>query len=1045
MIACFSRLRCCSNALVLLIIFLSLSLVSHGQTSNNSLSGFVKDEKAKILSDVLVTISMDGSSFKKSVLTDANGFFEFKDLKERQTYHLHFGSVSYSTYDTAVTLPQLNSLDIKLTTVDNNLEQVVVVGYGTQKKVSVTGAVDVIKANAMEGRAVTNVTQALQGTSPSLVIQNTTFEPGQTPLLNLRGVGTLGDNSPLIVIDGVVGGDINLLNPNDIDNISILKDAGSAAIYGSRSANGVILITTKKGKAGKNTINYNGIASVVHPHILVKPVSGYENMIYKDQALVNSNQLPTYSPIDIENQKIKGDYPWFLSELFHDALQQNHNLSISGGTDKTTYMISGGLFDQENNLYGPRKGLKRYNFRMNLATTIGKLKLSSNIAYAHTDIKDHSSNTSTLIVDAERTPPIYQYRDSLGRYLINDVLTEFNPFGVLDQQGYRKYDNDNFFGTLQGDLQITKELKLTGMFGATMDANHMYYKYDYSPFYRVGTPIGGAPGKAEAYPENSSSTGDQNTKNVRLNAQLLLQYNKTINLHDFSVLGGYTSESYTGKYNSINMKYVSNDLGLPGTYTIINTGDQTITPQGTNQNALNSFIGRVNYSYDQKYFAEVNFRADGSSKFAKQNRWGYFPSFSGAWLLSRESFFQNAKALNFIQNFKLRASYGILGNQNVGNYQYQTTYFVFSNAYGFNNNPVSGAGFNTANPDISWETAKNFNIGADMSFLARRLNVTFDYFHKRTDDILQRPNLPGTFGGSNVDFNIASVKNQGWELTLNYNVVGPSWRHSISFNISDTKNEIIKLGNGQDIIQSSDEMQVLYAKGIPIGSYIGLKRDGYFQNLNDVMNKPKFVGLDVAPGDISYKDKNKDGVIDDKDRYVLGNPFPRYTFGFNYTLGYKSFDLTLFIQGVGERKQFIRGELVEPFHQNYSYVIFQHQLDFWRPDNTDARYPRLATAGSASNTNNFRKGSDLYLFNAAYARLKNLQLGYTLPNSLSKKVGMQKVRAYLTGQNLLTFAANKFIDPESSEFSNNLGVGGANSARNYPTPIYYGFGLDITF
>jgi hypothetical protein len=241
-------------------------------------------------------------------------------------------------------------------------------------------------------------------------------------------------------------------------------------------------------------------------------------------------------------------------------------------------------------------------------------------------------------------------------------------------------------------------------------------------------------------------------------------------------------------------------------------------------------------------------------------------------------------------------------------------------------------------------------------------------------------------------------------------------------------------------------LQVINAEGLPIASYVGYKRDGYFQNLNDIKNKPKFSGLDVVPGDISYKDKNGDGVIDDQDRYILGNPFPRYTFGFNYTLGWKGFDLGIFIQGVGKRDFAIRGELVEPFHVNYSYVMFEHQLDYWRPDNINAKYPRLAVGGSASNTNNYRKGSDLYIFDGAYARLKNVQLGYTLPSNVARKIGMQKCRAYLTGQNLLTVTKNSFIDPESTEFDNKLNAGnGANSGRVYPTSVYYGFGLDLIF
>ncbi|ANI90068.1 hypothetical protein A9P82_12705 [Arachidicoccus ginsenosidimutans] len=1010
----------------------------YAQETEHLLTGLVKDSAGHPLAGASVQIK----SSRRGALTDNNGKFSLNISNNGDTLIIRY--LNYKDQTKYVHAETYVEITMTTTASANDLGQVVVVGYGTQKSVSVTGGVDVVKSKAFEGRAVPNVSQALQGTAPSLIIQQKSFEPGQPVNLNLRGVSTLGDNSPLVVIDGVVGGDINNINPNDIASVSILKDAGAAAIYGSRSANGVILITTKQGKAGSSSLTYNGIATLIHPHILVKPVPGWENMLLKDQALSNSGQAIQYSPLDIQSQKEKGDDEWFLDEIFKDALQQNHNLTLSGGAGNSSYLVSAGYMAQNSNFVGPAKGVKRYNYRMNLSTQYKQLKLSTNIAYTRNEIKDHSYSTGTLVVDAERTPPLYQMQDSLGRYLVNDVLTQFNPLGILNDGGFRKYDNDNLFGTITGDLTIVKGLTLKGVFGGTLDANHEYWQTDFVPFFRAGTPLGGDTAGVYGYSQGSSA-GDFNSKNILLNTQLILQYAKTIGKHDFLIMGGYTTESYTGKSNHVQLDTLSSDLHLPNSSTYANVGNQQITPQGTSENALHSFIGRLRYSYDEKYLFEGDFRADGSSKFAADNRWGYFPSVSGGWVISKEDFFKNGKIADYIDMLKLRTSYGVLGNQNVGNYQYQTTYFVFSNAYGFNNTPVAGTGFNTANPDIRWETAHTFNIGADVSAFHNKLSVNFDYFHKLTKNILQTPNLPGTFGGSNVDFNIASVRNEGWEVTVNYNTRGSIFSHSLSFNIADTRNKITQMANGQDRIQTADEIQILYAKGLPIASYVGLKRDGYFQNLNDIQNKPKFVGLDVAPGDISYKDKNGDGIIDDNDRYVLGEPFPHYTFGLTYDLGWKNFDLNIFIQGVGQRTMDVRGELLEPFHMNYSYVIFDHQLDFWTPTNPDAKYPRLAVSGSSSNTNNFRKGSDLNMFNAAYARLKNIQIGYTLPEKWSKSMGIEKLRMYFTGQNLLTLAKTKFIDPESTEFSGNLTSGGSNSGRNYPTLLYYGFGLDVNF
>ena len=1003
--------------------------------------GKVLDEKGNPLAGV----SVEWKEAGLHTITDNAGNFQLKIPHLEGS--LSFSYVGYEIKEVAVSSADLT---VAMSLLDKAMGEVVVVGYGTQRKVSLTGGVDVIRSSSLEGRATPNLSQALQGAAPSLTIQQTSFEPGQPVNINIRGIGTLGNNSPLVVIDGLVGGDLNLLNPNDIDNISILKDAGSAAIYGSRSSNGVILITTKKGKKGDGTLAYNGILSRVKPHVWMKPVKGYENMILKDEAIVNSGsgQTPYYSPLDIEARKEEGDEPWFLNSIFQNATQQNHNLSLSGGKDKSTYLVSLGYMDQESNFVGPAKGLKRYNFRMNLSNEVGRLKLSSIIAYSKSHIRDHSYVTSTLVVDAERTPPYYKLKDSLGRYLINDVLAQFNPLGILEQGGFRDYDNDDLTGSLSATVKIIKGLTLRGVFGGTLDANHEYYVTQYVPFYREGQAVGSAPGGVYGN-ALGNVTGDQNTKNLFLNSQLILEYMRDFGRHHIQLLGGATNESFTGKSNQVVLNYTSPDLNLPQSSTIVNVGDMQITPQGTSQNSLNSVIGRASYSYDDKYFLEGNFRADESSKFAKQNRWGYFPSVSAAWRISREEFFQRAGISHYLNEWKLRTSYGLLGNQNVGDYQYQTTYTVYANMYGFNNTAVSGTGFNVANPDIKWEVANTFNIGTDAGLFNNRLNLTFDYFNKLTKNILMQPNLPGTYGGGSVDYNIASVRNKGWEVSASYAITGRVLHHTIGINIGNTNNEIVRMANDQDRLQSLEELQVLYGKGIPIASYVGYKRDGYFQNLKDVENKPRFTGLAVAPGDIAYKDKNGDGVIDDNDRYVLGSPFPHYIFGVTYSVSWKDLDFGFLIQGVGQRSMALRGELIEPFHMNYSYTMFEHQLDYWRPDNPNAKYPRLAINGSASNTNNFRKGSDLYVLNAAYARLKNIQIGYTLSPAISRRMGIQKLRAYLTGQNLLTIAKNNFIDPESSEFhngNNNLDVtNGANSGRSYPTLLYYGFGLDVTF
>ncbi len=960
-------------------------------------------------------------------VTDLNGNYTIDAPDADGT--LVFNFIGYTPKE--VTISNETTLNVQMVPERTSLNEVVVVGYGTQRRANLIGAVDQVSAKAIESKPSVNLTQALQGTSPNLIIQQTSSEPGAYATVNIRGVSTLNDNSPLVVIDGITGGDINLLNPQDIESVSVLKDAGSAAIYGSRSANGVILVTTKKGKNNsRTTVSYNGQAGIQSPHVGYKPVHSYENAILRNEAMVNAGLQPIYSPQDIRNFQQQGDQQWFLDAILKDAWLQSHNLSLTGGTATTSFLVSAGVTDQRSNLVGPDYGLRRYNYRMNLTSNYGKLKLTSILAYSRSEIREHSYNTGTLIVDAGRTPTYYKIKDDQGRYLTNDVLTEFNPLGILEQGGYRTHDDDNLLGNLNAELSVTKDFKLKAVFGGRLLSDHQFTRVKQVNFYPSGTY--GA----------DRNTNDDNNKTLFTNTQLLAEFAKTFNKsHNVDVLVGVANESTTAKLNSIHLKYTDPELGTPTTGTIIDPATSSASNNGTTETSLNSLFGRANYSYQNKYYAEFDFRVDASSKFAPNNRGAFFPSVSAGYRLTDEKFMENYRTK--VGDLKLRASYGILGNQSVSDYQYLRTYGPFQNAYGFNNVGVGGTSINFANPDLRWERAATLNIGADAGFFNNTLTLALDYFSKTTRDILLPPIVPGTFGAGLPSYNAGKVGNRGWEVTVNYNLITRNFKHSFSFNVADSKNKVEYLEGG-DQLKSYDEMQVINRVGLPIGSYVGLKRNGYFQNLDDIKNGPKPTGLTVSPGDNRYVDVNGDGVIDDNDKFVLGNPFPRLTFGFTYNVTFKGFDFNLFLQGVGKRSMFVRGEQVEPFHVNYSQVIYQHELDFWTPQNPDARFPRLAASGSQSNENNFRRGSDMYLFDGSYLRVKNVQLGYSLPATWAKKLGMQKLRAYLSAQNILTFSGMKFIDPESTEFNGNLNAGGANSARAYPTPIYYGFGLDVT-
>lgn len=925
------------------------------------------------------------------------------------------------------------------------VDEVVVIGYGTRQKKNLIGAVDQVNANIIEDRPVGNTMQALQGASANLIIQQKSMNPNDNSMnINIRGVSTMNNNDPLVVIDGMITEmeSLNALNPADIENVSVLKDAGSAAIYGSRSSNGVVLVTTKKGvKTGKPVVRFNTMVGIQEPDVLYKPVKGYENAMLKNQALLNGGSSPVFSPAQIRDLQEHGDGEWFLDGILQNGLQQNYNASISGGSENSTYMISTGYYNQESNFVG-NYGIERYNFRTNLVNQYGRLKVSAIMAYNRTMQKAPNASTGTLIVDGGRIPNYYYYKMKAdnGHYLINDVLSEFNPLGILEAGGAQKKDNDNILGSLNVEFELAKGLTAKGLVGIDLSANHRFIRGLEVPFYASETAT-----VPSSYANSTRNTEDYNEKKYILNTQFMLDYNHTFNeVHQVSGLLGVSNESYTRQANEIKMKYTDPDLGLPESDTEIDPSSYN-TPAQTQERSIYSIFGRAGYNYKDKYYGEFSFRYDASSKFAKDYRWGFFPSLTAGWRLSEENFMANYKSR--VGDLKLRGSYGVLGNQNVDDYSYFTTYTVYSNSYGFNNDAVSGTGFDFGNSELQWEQSASFNIGLDASFFSGKMYLSLDYFNKLTSNILLTPVVPSVFGGAVAKENAGEMRNQGWEATIGYQARTGKFKHDVRVNLADSRNEVTDFG-GNEQINSSDQMLKIIREGQALGSYFGYKTDGYFKSYQEIANSALPIGATVEPGDVKYKDLKEDGVIDDKDRTVLGNAFPRMTFGLTYNLGWKGFDFGMMLQGVGKRDMFLRGELVEPFHSNYSYVMYTHQLDYWTPTNPDARWPRLSAPGSASNTNNFQKSSDIYLFNASYIRLKNVQLGYTLPKQLTSRAGIQKLRLSVNAQNLFTLSNVKFIDPESTEFGSNMGGtggSGANSGRNYPTLKYYGFGLDLEF
>lgn len=924
------------------------------------------------------------------------------------------------------------------------LDEVVVVGYGTTTRKRAVTAVDQVKSDIFENRSVSNMTQALQGASPSIIVQRKSQNPtGESTNFNIRGVSTLNDNTPLFVIDGLVSdaGAFNRLNPMDIENVSVLKDAGSAAIYGSRSANGVILVTTKKGKKGEGTkVRFSGMVGWEKPENLYHPVAGWQNAILYNQAYINSGMSPKFTPDQLRDLYAhRAEESWFKDEIFKTALQQSYTLGVSGGTDKTTYMFSLGYYDQGSNYVNQSGyGVQRYSMRSNITTELGRFKISAIMAFTRNNSKSNAGGN--IENDADRVPAYYynKLKDENGHYLLNDILVEMNPLGQLEAAGYNKYRNNSFTGSVTAEMKIIEGLKLRGVLGADVNNERRFTRRYPVKYYYAGSDT------PRPIKESDYQTQNWNADSYLINSQILLDFDRKFGKHTVNALAGATNESYTWSANDINKSYVDPDLGISTDKT---TGEPGNIWGGTsidnsNRTSITSILGRIGYNYDERYYIEGNFRYDGASKFHKDYRWGFFPSVSLAWRLTQESFMETYR--QNVGDLKLRASYGILGSQAIGTYDRYTVYSMYDKIYAYNNQVVSGAGFNLGKDDLTWEKTHTYNFGVDATFFNNNLRLTADYFIKKTNDILMKPLVPSVFGTGMPMDNIGKMENRGWEISLAYNLNHGDFHHTFNFNIGDTRNKVTSFPGKEQII-TNDEISMITREGLPIRSYYGYRMAGLFQSWDEIESSALPVGANVQPGDVKFVDRNNDGVIDSKDRFVLGNAFPRYTFGFTYNLEWHGLDFSMFWQGVGKRDMMLRGELMEPFHGSYSYNIFKHQLDFWTPTNTDAKWPRLTAPGTPSNRNNFGNGSDLYMLDGKYLRLKNVVIGYTLPRNWTRRLGMERCRVYVNGQDLFTFSSNSFMDPEASEFDSRMSNSGANSGRCYPSLKYYGFGLDIEF
>ena len=684
---------------------------------------------------------------------------------------------------------------------------------------------------------------------------------------------------------------------------------------------------------------------------------------------------------------------------------------MTGGNDQLSYMASLGYMDQNSMFKGPDYGYKLYNARLNVSHKVtNNFTLNLTSQFARNDIKEHAYWTEWIIEQANRMPPIYPIKNEDGSYNY-PAGSNSNGLQRLEEGGYRQNVNDELLGTIQAEWEVYKGLKLIGSAGGRVWNNNLHENR--KAFEGTGDS------------ENKLTEQFYRSKNITTN--LMVTYNTKIGKHSIGGLLGYAYEGFSEK------QFSTSRLTEDSKYDIFVgdlSGDKVSNGGSASDWAIYSGFARATYNYDEKYLLEFNIRNDYSYYFAKGNRSGVFQSFSAGWRISEEKFWSVLKP--YVPSLKIRGSWGLVGNNRIGAYQYMQTVSV-KNGISFGDKLAQTAEFASTNPDLKWETTRMANIGFELGLLNNDLNITFDCFNNRTKDILVNLPVPGLFGNGAPIQNAGKVETRGWELSVSYRLKTGPVVHNFAGNISDSFNEVIDT-RGTEIIGGSD-VQTIIKEGYPLYSYYAYRSDGFFQNEEECQKGPHLEGITPKPGDIRYLDKNGDGVIKpDDDRFIVGNDFPRYTFGFTYGLEYKGFDFSMMWQGVGKRNKWMRGESVEAFHNNNEGPVMDFHQDRWTPNNPDATYPRL-TMGAES-ANNAAK-SDFWIQDAKYLRLKNAQIGYTFPQQWMKKLYVKNLRIFASVQNPLTFTKMKGgWDPEYT---------GDGSGRSYPVARVYSFGLNVKF
>ncbi|RZL19190.1 MAG: TonB-dependent receptor, partial [Pedobacter sp.] len=957
-----------------------------------------------------VGVKVKGSAI--ATVTDQSGTYT---IEAKEGDILQFSYVGYALQE--VTVGKQLETNVSLIATDENLTEVVVVGYGTQKKVNLTGAVSQVSGKDLASRPSGQTSASLQGMASGVTVRQSSGRPGgDGGTIRIRGVGTLSDANPLVMIDGIEGS-MNNIDPNLIESVSILKDAASSSIYGSRAANGVILVTTKRAVADQTTVSYNNYVGWQNATNMPDLVNALDHILLTNEAYVNTGRTPLYSEALIQQYRDQGGansdlYPntdWQKETLTGSGLQQTHFLTIQGGTQKVKLLGSFGLFDQQGII--ENSSFKRYTIRSNADITFSdKLKARIDLQYVNAITTDPAVSSTEIFQWMNGLPANQIGINQDGSWGVG--WNGSNPISASKDGGTNRTRAP--FGSINAVLNykplewLEGEVAYAPKYALSSGNNFRKAIQSYLP---NGNPSYLTP----ALTSLNKYEGHSFFNNLRATATA----SKAFGDHNVKFLvGGSREDFYTEWINAYRDTYILPD------YPVLNAGS-AINQQATGSAeewALQSLFSRINYIYKDRYLLELNARYDGSSRFSEGNKYGFFPSVSAGWRISEEGFFSGLKSV--VTEAKLRSSWGKLGNQNIGSYPSVTA--IVLESYTFGKQIVNTAALNNlANKLISWETTEEKNFGIDLT-LFNRLTITADYYRRRTRDILLDLDIPLIVGVIKPFQNAGVVDNNGWELGMAYRGNVKDFNYNISFNLSDVINKVV------DTRGISRSGTTVNREGYSIGSLFGYESQGLFNSDEEVAAHAKQFGT-VRAGDIKYKDQNGDNLINEADKIIMGGTIPRFTYASNIGASFKGIDLSVLLQGVGKANGYLAGPGILPFNVGGAIggTIREDNKDRWSPDNLNAKYPRLAFG----ETNN-EQVSTFYIKDASYLRVKNIQLGYTLSSAISNRVGLKRLRVFANGSNIGSY------DSFWQGYDVEAPVGAGNQ---YPQVKLYSFGLEANF